>query len=344
MFKTVTISKCRTLVLAFGLIFCSNIIQAQKIVQLQQGKSTSIRGLSVVNDKIAWVSGSKGHVALSTDSGKTWNWQQVKGYEQSDFRDVEAFSAKEAIVMSSGTPAYILKTTDGGATWDLKYKNDDKAYFLDAMDFIGKKHGFILGDPINNKFLLLETNDAGNTWHPFISQPDAIAGEAAFAASGTCLRVTNKSIHIVTGGKVTRSLTCNLKGTKWIANDLPIKHGKDSQGAFSTDQQGFIFVGGDYTKDKSTDSVACYFDRNLSGVYTWLLPINNGPAGYQSCVEEVMDKFFLSTGTSGSNISTDGGRTWQQIDTISYNVCRKAKKGKLVLLAGDRGKIGILHF
>ena len=103
---------------------------------LQQGKPTSIRGLSVVDDNIAWISGSKGTIAITTDGGKTWDWQQVKGFEKADFRDIEAFSAKEAIIMSSGTPALILKTTDGGQNWKVKYRNTDTAYFFDAMDFL----------------------------------------------------------------------------------------------------------------------------------------------------------------------------------------------------------------
>jgi photosystem II stability/assembly factor-like uncharacterized protein len=111
------------------LLLCFQTLKAQKIELLQQGKPTSIRGLSVVDNKIAWVSGSKGYVSITTNGGKIWNWQQVKGYEKADFRDIEAFSDKVAIIMSSGTPAYILKTTDGGATWDLKYKNEDKPIF-----------------------------------------------------------------------------------------------------------------------------------------------------------------------------------------------------------------------
>ena len=167
---------------------------AQHIEILQQGKSTSIRGLSVVDDHVAWISGSKGTIAETTDGGKTWNWQQVKGYEKADFRSIEAFTDKEAIIMSSGTPALILKTTDGGATWQEKYRKTDTAYFLDAMDFADKKHGYVLGDPINSKFLLLETKDGGETWAPFKNPPDALPGEAAFAASGTCLRVSKNII------------------------------------------------------------------------------------------------------------------------------------------------------
>ncbi len=350
-------NRYRVMLVLLSLLLSIYTLKAQKIELLQQGKPTSIRGLSVVDDKTAWISGSKGYVAITTDAGKTWVWQQVKGYEQADFRDIEAFSDKEAIIMSSGTPALILKTTDAGATWSLKYKNDDKAYFLDAMDFADKKHGFILGDPINNKFLLLETTNGGNTWHPFKHIPGAMPGEAAFAASGTCLRVSkDASITIVTGGKTARVVTYTAQ-YQWLDVWLPIKQGKDSQGAFSTDQEGTVYVGGDYSHDKISDSTACLFDFTIAGQKNGMRVSDKFPAGYQSCVEYLHGKrknfgkderiylsgVYLATGTSGSNITTDSGKTWQQFDNVSYNVCRKAKKGNLVLLAGDRGKIAIFH-
>jgi photosystem II stability/assembly factor-like uncharacterized protein len=316
------------------LVFTCAYVKAQSIVPLQQGKPTSIRGLSVVDDNVAWVSGSRGNVAITSDGGKTWNWQQVKGYEKSDFRDVEAFSAKEAVIMSSGTPALILKTIDGGTTWQEKYRNTDTTYFLDAMDFNNPKHGIVLGDPIKNKFLLLETNDGAETWHPFKNELDAMPGEAAFAASGTCLRVDQKAIIIVSGGKVAAN------SQKWHYAQLPLAQGKSSEGAFSSakEKNNLIIVGGDYAKDKRRDSTACYSTDN--GL-TWKL-IENSPLAFQSSIEYFTYDIVVSTGTSGSNISADGGKTWKRIDDISYNVCRKAKKGKLILLAGDRGKIGIL--
>ena len=314
--------------------------RAQKVEILDQGKPTSLRGLSVVDDKTAWVSGSKGYIAHTTDGGHTWQWQQVPGYEQADFRDIEAFSDKEAIVMSSGTPALILKTTDGGVTWKLKYKNDDKACFLDAVDFDDPKHGFALGDPINKKFLLLETTDAGESWHSFANMPAAMDGEAAFAASGTCLRVNKNDIGIVTGGSVARYLSATAPYKKWNAALLPIQQGKESQGAFSVNLPGFVFVGGDYANSKDTVKNASHLQIPLNPSAPYAAA--NIPSGYQSCVEYIGNGANLSTGTSGSNISTDSGRTWQQIDGESFNVCRKSKQGKLVLLAGDKGKIGLL--
>lgn len=314
-------------------------LMAQKITLLQQGKPTSIRGLSVVNDHVAWISGSKGYIAITNDGGSSWNWMQVKGFEKADFRDIEAFSNKEATIMASGTPALILKTTDGGKNWKVKYRNTDTTYFLDAMDFTGKKHGIVLGDPIKGKFLLLETNDFGETWHPFANMPKVISGEAAFAASGTCLRITGKSINIVTGGTAARHIYNNYSDKHWYSFSLPLQQGKQSQGAFSIDQSETIVVGGDYAKDKNTDSVACYFNADIKAIYH---PAIKGPAGYQSCVEAINNTTYLSTGTSGSNMSSDGGRNWIKIDDGSFNVCRQAKHGNLVLLAGDHGRIALL--
>lgn len=64
------------------LLWSNTFIQAQKIEQLTTGTKTSIRGMSVVNDKILWVSGSNGTVGKSLDGGSTWNWMTVKGFEK----------------------------------------------------------------------------------------------------------------------------------------------------------------------------------------------------------------------------------------------------------------------
>jgi len=327
-------------ILSALLLFASGLM-AQHIEILQQDKPTSIRGLSVVDDSTAWISGSRGNIAKTTDGGNTWKWQQVKGFEKADFRGIEAFSAKEAVIMSSGTPALILKTTDGGNTWTEKYRNADTSYFFDAIAFETPKHGFVLGDPINNKFVLMETKDGGETWAMFKNRPDAFPGEAAFAASGTCLRVDKNEVVIVTGGSQARQLDYVIKSNLWDYWALPITHGKASCGAFSfakaDDHSSKIYIGGDYSSDHKTDSVASYIKYVDNSINT---PIRS-PSGFQSCVEYLKDQTFLSTGTPGSNITVDGGKTWAKIDDVSYNVCRKAKKGKLILLAGDRGKIAI---
>lgn len=330
--------RCYPLILTILTLF-PVLLKAQTITILQQDKPTSIRGLSVVDDKTAWISGSKGHIAITNDGGKTWDWQQVKGYEKADFRDIEAFNDKEAVIMSSGTPALVLKTTDGGKSWQEKVRKTDSIYFFDAMDFADAKHGYILGDPIKNKFLVMETTDGGETWNEMKNEPDALPGEAAFAASGTCLRV-NKALGLViaSGGTAARFIQlCNCDNPKWETKNFPVAQGAASKGAFSISDDLLVAVGGNYSKDKVADSVICRYDKKTAKYE--VLPA--GVTGFQSCVERVKDRIYLSTGTSGSSISTELGMTWRKIDGTSFNVCRKAKHGKLVLLAGDRGKIAI---
>lgn len=322
------------------MIALSRPSKAQKIELLKINSHCSIRGVSIVNKKIAWISGSKGSVALSVDGNKTWQLLQVKGFEKSDFRSIKAFSAKQAIIVSAGTPAVILKTIDGGLTWQVKYNNIDKAYFFDAISFFNDLHGLILGDPINGKFILLETIDGGETWQPKENVPEASTGEACFAASGTCLRTLTKRnrIVIVTGGDISNQLTLNNDGI-WHRERLPLAQGSNSRGAFSyAEGDGFhVYVGGDYVKNHNTDSVACYGKKSMSPQISM-----RPPTGYQSCVEYIGRKSFISTGTSGTHLSIDGGQTWIKIDNEIYNVCMKCKQRKMVLLAGDDGKIGLL--
>jgi hypothetical protein len=98
----------KTIFLSFFTLLGS-LLFAQKtlphIDTLTSGTKTSIRGLSVVNDNILWVSGSNGMVGKSTNGGKNWKWFQVKAFEKADFRDIEAFDATTAVMISVGEPA-----------------------------------------------------------------------------------------------------------------------------------------------------------------------------------------------------------------------------------------------
>jgi photosystem II stability/assembly factor-like uncharacterized protein len=66
------------------------VAQNYVLTPLTDVKNTSIRGLSVVSDSVAWVSGSNGLIGKTLDGGKTWLWTQPNGYEKLDFRDIEA--------------------------------------------------------------------------------------------------------------------------------------------------------------------------------------------------------------------------------------------------------------
>jgi hypothetical protein len=319
-------------------IFLLSGSKAQTIELLDSNSIISIRGLSVVSDKIIWASGSKGTVARSVDGGKTFQWIIVPGFTKRDFRDIEAFDENTAIIMTVDTSAIILKTTDGGKLWKKVFEDNRPGMFLDAMEFWNSNSGIIVGDPINGKLFIARTFDGGETWRglPEANYPEAAEGEAMFASSGTNVTKLNKQEAVfVTGGKKSRLFIRDLK------IDLPLVQGQDFTGANSIavyDEKNIIVVGGDFTKDTSRFK-NCTITHNKGKSFK---APTTPPFGYRSCVIYLNKKRLITCGTSGVDVSEDGGDTWRTISLSGFHVVQKAKKGRTVFLAGSRGRIAKL--
>ncbi len=323
-------------------LYC--LSKAQHVELLTMGNNTSIRGLSVVNDKVIWVSGSNGQVGRSLNSGKSWKWITVKNFEKRDFRDIEAFDKNTAIIMAIAEPANILKTTDGGITWKTVYENKNKGMFLDAMEFYNRKSGNVVGDPVDGKFFIATSSNEGETWTELSSgnRPVADSGEAFFASSGTNIRINGTGeASFVSGGKRSRYLSGR------IAVNLPFVEGTSSNGANSFAVRGdgapkersyIVVVGGNYAVD-SVSTKNCFI--SIDGGMNWRSPVAP-PHGYRSCVEFITQAQLVTCGTSGVDISSDAGMNWILISSEGFHVCRKAKKGASVFLAGSSGRIAKL--
>ena len=96
-----------------------------------------LRGLSVVNDKIVWASGTGGTFVRTANGGSTWKAGIVAGASELDFRDVHAVDDRKACLLSigEGEKSRIYQTTDGGKSWTLQFRNPDPKGFLDALAF-----------------------------------------------------------------------------------------------------------------------------------------------------------------------------------------------------------------
>ena len=332
MFKQVLLS-------SISLFIFFHSIVAQHVKELNNNGESSLRGLIVVDDHVLWVSGSKGSVGKSTDGGLTWKWMIVKGYENAEFRDIEAFSKNTAIIMSIAEPAYILKTTNGGKRWKKVYENNKSGIFLDAMEFSDFKTGYVVGGPLNGNFFIAKTIDGGNSWNEIslnlLAKSDS--AEACFASSGTNIRmITKDQFAFVSGGSVS-NLVIGVNKIK-----LPIIQGKNSTGANSfaaKDSTTFVVVGGDFIDLTAMPNCILTYD----GGKTWNFP-SKSPSGYKSCVEYIAENIWISCGLSGVDISLDNGFTWKQISKESYHTCRKAKYGKSVYFSGNKSRIGKLNF
>lgn len=324
--------------------FCFSIVSvnAQTVVVVEQGQKVSIRGLSMPSASIVWASGSNGMVAKSVDGGNTFRWMRVEGYARRDFRDIEAFDSSTAIIMAIDTPAHILKTTDGGLTWKKVFEDTRPGMFLDAMDFSGN-NGVVIGDPINGRTFMAVSSDKGDSWKPIETIDKLMDGEAFFASSGSNIKLLGTNLNakslFVSGGMQSR-LFFNQQ-----AINLPLQSGRNSTGAnglaLHPNQQQGIIIGGDFANDKRSDSAILLFSLYPKATFSYpLTPLS----GYKSAAVFLSKTSVLACGTSGVDLSVDGGLNWKKISDIGFHVAVKSPDGKYAIMAGGNGRIAKFQF
>jgi photosystem II stability/assembly factor-like uncharacterized protein len=320
--------------------FCLSMARPQWQQQSISSKA-DFRGLCVVSAKVAWVSGTQGTYARTTDAGKTWSVGTVPDSAKLDFRDVEAFGETTAYLLSAGPgeDSRIYKTADGGRTWVLQFKNPDHRAFFDALAFWDDKHGIALSDPVDGQFQLIVTDDGGMNWKRLSGKnlPPALPNEGAFAASGTCLITHGENdVWFCTGGaKTARVFHSDNRGQNWTVSETPILAGTDSAGIFSIafrDRIHGMIVGGDYRKPNDPGATAAI---TSDGGKTWTLI--DRPFPFRSGVAWATDR-WIAVGSSGSDFSQDNGATWNPLDQTNYNCVAFTSTGE-GWAAGPSGRV-----
>ncbi|WP_319592169.1 hypothetical protein [uncultured Draconibacterium sp.] len=315
--------------------------------ELNTNTEASLRGLHIVDEKSVWASGSEGTVLVSTDSGNSWEDVTIPGTEQNDFRSIHAWDENTAIVFGVAGPEFGYKTIDGGATWNVVFRDTTSGLFFNSVKFADAKNGLAVSDPINGKFFVLRTEDAGNSWEQVPDLPPVEDGEANFAASNTCIEyLPSGKAWIASGGKAARVYYSHDFGKSWNVSKTPMVRGLASSGIFSVsfknDREGII-VGGIYDQPELNTNIASY---TSDGGVTWQ-PAVTMPKEYRSCVQElesVNDSFVFAIGKTGCDISTDGGINWKFLSDEGYYTFR-AIPGKLEgFAAGSSGRIAKVIF
>ncbi|WP_079102732.1 YCF48-related protein [Streptomyces sp. TP-A0356] len=295
--------------------------------QLQDsGTDVRFRGLSAVSRDTAWLAGSKGTVLRTTDGGAHWRNVSPAASADLEFRDVEALDARHAVVLAigEGQASRVLRTDDGGATWTEAFRNTDAKAFYDCLTFFDRRHGLAVSDPVDGRFRVLSTSDGGRSWTvlPSAGMPAAQDGEAGFAASGQCLVASGPhDVWLATGGGArARVLHSADRGLTWTAADTPVPAGDPARGVFALafrDRTHGLAVGGDYRADRPSPRAAAV---TRDGGHTWT-PAAKPPPAYRSGVTWLPHSRVaaLAVGPTGTDLTTDGGRTWQTLDNGSYD-------------------------
>ncbi|MBS1791490.1 MAG: glycosyl hydrolase [Acidobacteria bacterium] len=327
-----------------GLLFFGVTANVQWVEQ-SSGTTVRFRGVSAVSANVAWASGANGTYARTIDGGKTWQAAVVPGAEKLDFRDVEAFDANTAYLLSigPGQASRIYKTTDGGKNWALQFTNQNPKAFFDAIAFWDANNGLAVSDPVDGRFVVIHTSDGGKSWIPVSPEamPAALEGEGAFAASGTCLITQGKTnAWFVTGGaKTARVFRSVDKGKTWYAANTPIKTGNAASGIFSVafkDASTGIAVGGDYQKEKEAiDHLAVSHD----GGRNWALVKNSGLKEFRSAITWIGTETLVTVGPSGSDMSLNDGVAWNRIGAEGFHAFSFSRRGEVGWAVGEKGRI-----
>lgn len=340
--------------LAIVLVACGAL--GQELAPQKSNTTENLRGVSVLAEGIAWASGAHGTYLRTLDGGSTWHAAQVPGGEGLDFRDVKAFSADMAYLLSAGLgdQSRIYKTTDAGRTWTLQFTNRDAKGFFDCMAFWDRDHGIAVGDPVadaagNLNFELISTADGGKEWKALRPSglPRAVEGEGAFAASGTCIAVQGKkNVWFVSGGTTARVFRSSNGGKSWTVAETPMAHGPASAGIFSIafrDGKHGVMVGGDYQHpERDGRNVAFSGD----GGRTWKLA-GASPQAYFSAVAlrptrrgvRPAGTAVLVVGSAGAAYSDDITRAgWRNTWKVNLNALSVGAKGEAIAV-GPQGAI-----
>jgi hypothetical protein len=101
-----------------------------------------------------------------------------------------------------------------------------------------------------------------------------------------------------------------------------------------------VVVGGDFNADSSIKK-NCFISSD--GGKKWKAP-KEPPHGYRSCVEYLSKNDILSCGINGVDYSYNRGKTWKWISREGFNVCKIARMGDVVFLAGNNGKVAKVNW
>jgi photosystem II stability/assembly factor-like uncharacterized protein len=324
----------RRILLCITVLVATTVATSEAQWQLQDAHTTAdLRGIVNVGGGVAWASGTDGTILRTEDGGIVWQLcAKPPAGEHLDFRAIQAFDNNTAIIMSAGKgdQSRLYKTTDGCQSWTLLFTNPDKDGFFDALKFHGPQSGWLLGDPVDGRFVLMGTLDGGLHWTRSATNTLSAADQGGvFAASNSSMIVPGIP-SFVTGGpngaffyqsdSVCTTVTaernrnlCISDFTRFDSTRIPLSGDSASAGGFSVAQlydNILVAVGGDYTKPLERKGTAVYFDDYFGNWFA----AKTLPGGFRSAVAyDTVTKTWITVGPNGTDTSTDDGRNWRAL-------------------------------
>lgn len=303
--------------------FASATVVRASLTPIETDTDALIQAFSEADDGALWAGAHDGTWLRSTDGGATWDVGVVAGHEDLQFRNLAAFDASTAVLVSAGTgdASRIFRTEDGGASWAETFALDEPEGFLSCAAFVDRERGIVFGDTFDESLHILRTTDGGRSWERISGEglPAPLDDEGGFAASGTCAASgEGETIHVVTGNAETaRLLTSDDAGATWRATDLPLDAGASRGAATLTPRpDGTMFaMGGTIGAGAQGERVA----RSLDAGSSWSTEDNlsfDGPVYGSDFVPG--GSRVAAVGPGGLGISPDLAGSWRTVSEETW--------------------------
>lgn len=328
--------------------------QAPTVTTQTFGVNTLLQALHAVNSQVVWAAGNNGVVLRTLDGGAHWERTAAPGGDTLQYRDVHAFSADEAVILSigAGMASRIYRTADGGKSWALQFLNRDTTAFFDCLSFGSRQQGVVYGDASvdanGSRTNILRTDSGGERWSLLRPNavPAALPNEGAFAASGQCVvHGDSSTVYIATGAPGARLFRSRDAGKTWTVENTPFVRGTAAGltgMSFATAMRGLV-VGADINKLR-TDTSMSVVGFTPDGGRSWQMrarpPVPGALAGV-TWVLEAGEETAVVSGYGGAAWTANAGRSWTAINTeVSAGITASGKRAWL----GGRGVVYLIEW
>ncbi len=220
------------------------------------------RGLAAVSRHTAWVAGTRGTVLRTTDGGETWRSVSPPGAGELQFRDIEAFDARRAVVLAIGEgarrPGSTAPTTAGRpgpnpSATPTRGPSTTASRSSTAATASPRERpgGREVPHPVDQRRRALLEGAAEQR----ACRPRRRARPGSRPVASAWSRPDRRTCGWPPAGRGTRARAAlrRLRGLTWTASDIPIPAGDPARGVFALafrDRAHGLAVGGDFSPDQ----------------------------------------------------------------------------------------------
>ncbi|BCY14253.1 oxidoreductase [Actinoplanes sp. L3-i22] len=293
-------------------------------------------------------SGTDSRIYTTADAGKTWT-RTFQNEDAAAFYDCMTFlDRRHGLALSDPVDGKfrILATRDGGRSWSVLPATGMPAALDGEFAFAASGTCLVSTTPGH----LTARDSATPADHLASRDPAAPAGDSSAPANRLASRDSSgqadqlasrdsagQAFFATGGGATARVFSSRDLGRTWQVTATPIPSGPSAgiYGLAFRDPAHGLAVGGDYTVPESAPSGAAV-TRNGR---TWTVS-RTVPGEYRSGVTWSGSHDALTVGPTGSDLSRDGGLTWQRFDTGSFDAV--ACVGHACWASGEQGRVARL--